>query len=283
MHVISRPCRADLEPDSAMGRRCRVATDSSRIVAFTLIPHLRQYATRDTLHRHPLIGDDRSERHIREPCYRQQPRSPSPIRFNTPMSVLPSPQPDTAMQGSGPRRSARIAAKSSVPSTIINPDGARRIVELSDLPTEIIDLIGHHLRAMASTCRSGKKLCARDHVEVMRQDLSAIAADTYSDASWALSCTSKRYRAVLFDQLLNRKSAMGYCVDCYTKARLIDPAIRANVRYAPLERRMLHRELISCIYQLTAIFEYKSTSTNTILLVRSVCVVIRIRAASARP
>jgi hypothetical protein len=108
---------------------------------------------------------------------------------------------------------------------------APQTVTLDDLPCEIIEIIAQHLRDMPWTSVS-RRICARDVFERVPQDgdLGSAAAKLYSDQCGAFSCVSKRYRRILFDNIIRRSSVAGYSVPCFERIMNVPEGIRANVR-----------------------------------------------------
>jgi hypothetical protein len=127
------------------------------------------------------------------------------------------------------RRSSRLTAQQQ--STVADKPKPRNTSRsLQDLPSELIELVAKHLRSEPWPPRC-PYLCARETSEDPSFSLSNAKANTYADPSWALSCTSKRLRDIVFNGNIERRTRIGYCHQCYHTARAIPQHIRDNVRY----------------------------------------------------
>jgi hypothetical protein len=111
--------------------------------------------------------------------------------------------------------------------------GGIRQLSLDDLPAEIVDEIAKYLRIQQRmiyfnhcSC-DGKKRRHDSPLESL--DLSTTPFETWSDPSWAFSCVSKRYRAIVFDGNKARSYKLGYSTCCVKRALAIPDYIRASV------------------------------------------------------
>jgi hypothetical protein len=128
-------------------------------------------------------------------------------------------------------RQHRRSRPASQGNAIIPSSRQQQRCSLQDLPSEIIDLIARELRAGYVPFRYGPYKCTQEHSDDQSFSVSTARADTYSDPAWALSCTSKRLRGIVFDRKMNRKTRIGYCHRCWCKAISIPQQARENVRY----------------------------------------------------
>jgi hypothetical protein len=131
---------------------------------------------------------------------------------------------------------------------------SRRIFTFDDLPSEVIKLITQHLQDQPSSAPTGGR-CARrkdsrssdeedmysdyydsdrdsDDTESSRDDMDSLADMLYSDATLTFSCVSKRYRRLLFDDVLDRSVVVPYCLPCFERSLHVPERILATVRYA---------------------------------------------------
>jgi hypothetical protein len=90
-------------------------------------------------------------------------------------------------------------------------------------------------------------MCDRETKDDPSFSLSTAQANTYADPSWALSCTSKRLRRIVFDGNIERATRISFCQICCSTARAVPQHIRDNVRYA-LSPRTISSHLLTAVF-----------------------------------
>jgi hypothetical protein len=106
---------------------------------------------------------------------------------------------------------------------------------LDRLPSEILELIAAHLRAIPSYSPSDDPRecpCQRANSTngVANETATSCRSGNPMDSSLALSAACRRLREICFTNRLERKSAMGYCAWCRDRARGVSADTRRNVK-----------------------------------------------------
>jgi hypothetical protein len=135
------------------------------------------------------------------------------------------------MSSSRQHHRSRPAAQghSIIPSSRQRP---RR--NLQNLTDETLELVAKYLRDAHWPIRWPPLQCANEPRNDRFFSLSTARANTYSDPAWALSCTSKRLRRIVFDGMTKRRTRLGFCHRCWSKASAVPQHVRDNVRYEVL-------------------------------------------------
>jgi hypothetical protein len=104
---------------------------------------------------------------------------------------------------------------------------------LDDLPAEIVHEIAEYIRIEQPKIYNGDCSCNEPTrptaVELESIDLSTAPSGTWLDASWALSCASRRYRGIVFHGNRGRMCSLANSTCCIKRAMAIPNDIRASV------------------------------------------------------